>query len=421
MNGNGNINLDREGFGDITHRKNVRYLSDKELADYREAFRRVYAINDNRGYQYFAGIHGLPNPAQCEHGNNLFLPWHRAYLYDFEKALQEQVPGVTIPYWDWTSEKSRRNGIPRAFTEEETPAGESNPLARARILFSDDPDWMTRREPGDPRDLSRFTDELQEAMEAADFFVMTKLLENPFHNSVHGWVGGDVSRTHFAAYDPIFWSLHGFIDKLWADWQRAHPDAVTPNWDSVLTPFNMTVGTTVDYRTRLGYDYVADEIFEKFVKESTEEGLRMFNGSPTQATLPQHEQDFKSATLEFHNVHHSAETYELRIFINEEDADESTRLYENPHYAGCFYFFGKGEICTGDEGHCDLPGERKKFDLRGPHHLTPYKMYKDVTKCMKEVGKEKEAVSVRVVCVDKYGKKFEDGIEFEGLSLIYRD
>ncbi len=101
MNGNGNINLDREGFGDITHRKNVRYLSDKELADYREAFRRVYAINDNRGYQYFAGIHGLPNPAQCEHGNNLLLPWHSAYLYDFEKALQEQVPGVTIPYWDW--------------------------------------------------------------------------------------------------------------------------------------------------------------------------------------------------------------------------------------------------------------------------------------------------------------------------------
>ena len=33
----------------------------------------------------------------------LFLPWHRAYLYFFELALQDQDPAhaVTLPWWDW--------------------------------------------------------------------------------------------------------------------------------------------------------------------------------------------------------------------------------------------------------------------------------------------------------------------------------
>ncbi|MBV9870351.1 MAG: tyrosinase family protein, partial [Frankiaceae bacterium] len=47
----------------------------------------MQAINDERGYQYWAGIHGLPLPNSCQHGTILFLPWHRAYLYLFEQYL----------------------------------------------------------------------------------------------------------------------------------------------------------------------------------------------------------------------------------------------------------------------------------------------------------------------------------------------
>src|SRR3712207_8148040 len=36
------------------------------------------------------------------HWNIGFCAWHRQYLRAFEKELQSQVPGVTIPYWDWT-------------------------------------------------------------------------------------------------------------------------------------------------------------------------------------------------------------------------------------------------------------------------------------------------------------------------------
>lgn len=57
-----NINRGRERFGDLYHRKNIRNLSKEKLTELREAFERIYRIRDNRGYQYFVGIHGLPLP-----------------------------------------------------------------------------------------------------------------------------------------------------------------------------------------------------------------------------------------------------------------------------------------------------------------------------------------------------------------------
>ena len=59
--------------------------------------------HDNRGYQFFAGWHGVP-PGICQHHNELFLPWHRGYLYHFELALQDIDPEVTIPRWNWMDE-----------------------------------------------------------------------------------------------------------------------------------------------------------------------------------------------------------------------------------------------------------------------------------------------------------------------------
>ena len=47
-------------------------------------------LQDDRGFWYFAGWHGVPFN-WCEHHTELFLPWHRAYLYYFELALHEQV------------------------------------------------------------------------------------------------------------------------------------------------------------------------------------------------------------------------------------------------------------------------------------------------------------------------------------------
>jgi len=136
----------------FTHRKNILDLTAAELAALREAFGKVYQINDERGFQYHAGIHGYPLPVYCQHGNPLFAVWHRPYLYLFEKALQDQVPGVTLPYWDWTAPEAQVNGLPKAYTAEtyEDISGKSqaNPLFQSVITFKGTEYNQTSRDPG---------------------------------------------------------------------------------------------------------------------------------------------------------------------------------------------------------------------------------------------------------------------------------
>ena len=59
--------------------------------------------------------------------------------------------------------------------------------------------------------------------------------------------------------DPIFWLHHAMVDKVWADWQRAHPGAAfnPPNTDEVLRPtpiFTRKVREVLK-TTDLGYIY----------------------------------------------------------------------------------------------------------------------------------------------------------------------
>ena len=48
-------------------------------------------------------VHGLPLPSYCTHGTLLFLPWHRAYLYCFERALEDLDLSAGLPQSELTS------------------------------------------------------------------------------------------------------------------------------------------------------------------------------------------------------------------------------------------------------------------------------------------------------------------------------
>lgn len=92
------------------------------------AFAQVQAIADDRGYAYHAGIHGLPFPIGCDnaHGTPYFLPWHRAYLYFFERALRDRVARASLPWWNWAVNEQSPPGIPAPFTDESDTDGEAN-------------------------------------------------------------------------------------------------------------------------------------------------------------------------------------------------------------------------------------------------------------------------------------------------------
>lgn len=253
----------------LRHRKNVELLRADQLAALREAFARVMQISDNslidnRGYQYFAGLHGLPQQ-YCRHGNPpgsepLFLPWHRAYLYFLELALRDQVANASLTWWDWTSPGSHAVGIPAAFSEAQV-GGQPNPLFKAAVQPAAQQHGRpkeTFRQPGDPGDLPN-AEQVREALSARSFSDFTAQLED-LHNSVHGWAGGTMGVIPWAAYDPIFWAHHTNIDRLWRIWQLRHPQNFPASFLSrALPPFPMTVAQTLNMKS-LGYDYASTKL-----------------------------------------------------------------------------------------------------------------------------------------------------------------
>src|SRR3954447_6857404 len=98
----------------IRFRRSVARLTPGQLQNFRDAFGRVQGIGDDRGYGYHAGIHGLPLPIGCDdaHGTPYFLPWHRAYLYFFERALRDQVARAMLAWWDWRVGRDRPPRVP---------------------------------------------------------------------------------------------------------------------------------------------------------------------------------------------------------------------------------------------------------------------------------------------------------------------
>lgn len=83
-------------------RMNIDCMSERQVERLRRGFRRLYDLNkwpeDRRSYNNQALVH----QNHCQHGWEWFLPWHRAYLYEFEQNLQDFEPGLMLPYWDFT-------------------------------------------------------------------------------------------------------------------------------------------------------------------------------------------------------------------------------------------------------------------------------------------------------------------------------
>ena len=222
----------------------------------------------------------------------------------------------------------------------------------------------------------------------------------------------------YAAYDPIFWAHHANVDRIFSEWQAAHP-SVQPTdaiMNQALAPFGMTVKQIWDI-TKLGYDYPVKQTALMGVLPMSAEKFNVpvasFSLSQVAPVIPQVE-------LRFHKVKHPKTSFEIRVFLNQPDANAGTPTENNPHYAGSMYVFGHGE-CGGDAGHCEPPvAERGVFDLRPPHHLTPMELTLDASDAVSQIAKSGSTadITVTLVAVDHKGKQIDKpGIDFESMSI----
>ena len=257
-------------------RKDINELNPDELADYIHALNilRARSSDDETGYAFQAGLHNgiRVNGASvsCEHGSDLFFPWHRAHLYYFEQLLQEADPprtaNVTIPYWDWLHPEV--NGrFPKAFAKPalqgERPRNENPPPgswgselpADTLEIVTEEPDWNAfggypKGRPPPGSQMGSYG-----------------LLEWHPHNYMHEYfISGEMEDPRRAARDPIYFSFHAFIDLLWAEWQRRNnsPPPTSPGAD--LRGFlDKPRHKVQDFQstTDLGYEYKYTEKLKK--------------------------------------------------------------------------------------------------------------------------------------------------------------
>lgn len=256
----------------VRHRPNIEEMTEAQIEALRDAFADMQKIQDDRGYAYYAGQHGLPLPKECRiaHGWPAFLPWHRAYLYEFEQALRDNGRhDVMLPWWDWTKTPE----VPAAYAAETRADGSPNPLFSVAISAealaqgkgadpAREPETVrladiasTEREPGRPGTELPPPGEIDRVMSEPDYESFRLEIED-YHGDVHVWVGGHMGNLPFAAFDPIFWAHHCMIDRLWREWQMDKSDATFPAVvrGQVMEPFNWTAGQVLD-PTALGYDY----------------------------------------------------------------------------------------------------------------------------------------------------------------------
>ena len=165
------------------------------------------------------------NTCQSHAGQNYnhFFPWHRIFLIYFEDVIRT-VSGradFTLPYWNYTSPDPTKRGIlPPQFRMPTDPLYST--LHRPdRTFLANSGQPIHKNQPGDQMDVST-------AMACTSYsnvgtvMGFCRSIDSGIHGKIHGLVGTakNMGKIPYAARDPLFWTHHVNIDRLWAQWNH---------------------------------------------------------------------------------------------------------------------------------------------------------------------------------------------------------
>ncbi|KAM0063177.1 putative catechol oxidase [Helianthus debilis subsp. tardiflorus] len=253
----------------------------KQVDDYRRAIKAMRDLPDDHPHSFVsqAKIHcaycnggytqvdsgtGFPDINIQIHNSWLFFPFHRWYLYFYERILGKLInePEFALPFWKW-----------------DEPAG--MPIAEMFLPESPNPLYDELRDPdhiqkrlidldyaGTDKDIpdqqqiecnlaTVYRDLVRNGGDTLSFFggeyvagdspvagndPSVGSVESGSHTAVHRWVGKrgtpnseDMGNFYSAGYDPVFYVHHANVDRMWKLWKDLRlPGHVDPKEDDWL-------------------------------------------------------------------------------------------------------------------------------------------------------------------------------------------
>ncbi|CAJ0587752.1 unnamed protein product, partial [Mesorhabditis spiculigera] len=215
-------------------RKEIRMMSPEERSRLFEAMGKLKSrmVDNITAWDLHTLVH-YPDSAPGAHWGPAFLPWHREFLRQFEVALQREVPGVAMAYWDSTLDQ----GLPDPADSvlwTEMLLGNGNGYVKTGPFKEWDTNVLMPLSQVPVKKLYRMTggraqDRLMSPKDV-DWILSRKKFENlvfchdstfeSIHGLSHAWVGGFMFVIRVSPNDPAFYMHHAFIDNLWEQFRH---------------------------------------------------------------------------------------------------------------------------------------------------------------------------------------------------------
>jgi len=211
----------------------------------RETCQRFYdaANQEFTPDEFSTGIWGTcqHTPFSCEVGDKecetvratpRFLPWHRLYLFYYERTLRKYSgkDSFALPYWDYfdypADDPKGNLWMPPLVTEGGSISSNTF-FDELRTL------WLNERKTSMTPDNASARDAFAEPT----FLDFSNSLEGLPHGAMHCATGSGCTAPHIgwvpvAGNDPLFYMHHANIDRLWQCWmnEKAGGEPITLEW-----------------------------------------------------------------------------------------------------------------------------------------------------------------------------------------------
>jgi len=218
-----------------------------EQSRFLKSVKAAMEMGYGKPFEKLMRAHGYHSPSEfmCQHRMETFVAWHRVFLHEFEKIVQdahEKLYGnrnIGVPYWDWTAQIFDSSISKDVFLPEvQDDVDALSTPATLQAMFGDMPAaprpakiWEKGFKLPSTEKIFKHkvwhgikagVEELAEVMmtaREAGYWTIKHAAVNDFledmHNGIHVACNKPMNKLDMSPYVIYFWVHHANVDRLW--------------------------------------------------------------------------------------------------------------------------------------------------------------------------------------------------------------